>query len=106
MDYNTEKDKIEYLNKLSLHMKQAIKGVDLILAYEGYKEGLELEDCLEYIENNMIQDLENGIINTEIFDLSLDYFLESTYEKFNIQESTRSSDITDTEPEIPKDEFI
>ena len=52
MGYNTEKDKIEYLNKLSLHMKQAIKGVDLILAYEGYKEGLVLEDCIEYIENN------------------------------------------------------
>lgn len=52
MGYNTEKDKIEYLNKLSLHMKQAIKGVDLILAYEGYKDGLELEDCIEYIENN------------------------------------------------------
>lgn len=58
MGYNTEKDKIEYLNKLSLHMKQAIKGVDLILAYEGYKEGLELEDCLEYIENNRDKKIE------------------------------------------------
>ena len=58
MGYNTEKDKIEYLNKLSLHMKQAIKGVDLILAYEGYKEGLELEDCLEYIKNNRDKKIE------------------------------------------------
>ena len=58
MGYNTEKDKIEYLNKLSLHMKQSIKGVDLILAYEGYKDGLELEDCIEYIENNRDKKIE------------------------------------------------
>lgn len=38
-------------------------------------------------------------------DDSLEYFLESTYDKFNIQESTRSSDITNTEPEVSKDEF-
>ena len=51
----TEKDKITYLNELSVCYNGILKGVPLILAYEGYKKGLTIQECILYITDNKEQ---------------------------------------------------
>jgi len=48
----SDKDKITYLNELSVIKGTQLRGVELLLAYEGYIKGLGIEECLSYIQDN------------------------------------------------------